>query len=700
MKLANLQLKNYGKFKDFSCSLTPGLNVIKGGNETGKSTLVDAITKLLYIDPHDKNSDVLIKAKSWSSDGPPLLKADIQSAEFTGTIEKDFESGIAKLDNNDLNISIDDNTRIKDIITGAIGFSTAELFEATSCIRQGQISHIEGSIKAIKDKLGSLVTGGKEDQAASQIIEKIDQRIEEIARRDDDNPGLLQKLELVQSDIDYNVEKLNRDISNINNWRSNLTQVEVAYANGVEDCKKKQEKLEDVLAAQEAKHKIEKFEEELKEAKDSFEKVKETSKKISELTTQLGQAKDLPRNDRNKIDEMESTLKYLRPKQREMEMDIEADTKSLESHKINSGVVGLALFSLAGIGFGVADYFMRFTEYFLEIGGGGAALLLLSLFIMSRTNAKKSFFKEQIKNKTNKLESVKAEIEQLTEGLNEFLDKYNITSADEARQAVWKRSELENQLKTVKQAHAQLLEGYTEEELEIKVQNLEKDIFDNKIVLENHEEVDDSEVERLKLIVDQLKEQKDNLEKEYTTLVRQIDTSEGGSELLASYMERKATAGGQMAELVEEISILSLTKECIENARQNVMISTLELLEKRTSEILEMITNGKYKEVRFDKSSLKFEVYSKEKKDWVEPHLALSQATIEQIYLTARLALTEILGDKAKPPIILDDTFESFDPERHDGVMKLLKEMALDRQILLLTSDDNYDSWADNTVQL
>ena len=76
-------------------------------------------------------------------------------------------------------------------------------------------------------------------------------------------------------------------------------------------------------------------------------------------------------------------------------------------------------------------------------------------------------------------------------------------------------------------------------------------------------------------------------------------------------------------------------KECIEKAREDIMISTLELLEKRTSEILKMITNGKYKQVRFDKTSLKFKVFSDEKNDWVEPHLELSQATVEQIYLTA-----------------------------------------------------------------
>jgi uncharacterized protein YhaN len=130
------------------------------------------------------------------------------------------------------------------------------------------------------------------------------------------------------------------------------------------------------------------------------------------------------------------------------------------------------------------------------------------------------------------------------------------------------------------------------------------------------------------------------------------------------------------------------------------MISTLEVLESRTSEILQMITAGKYNKVRFDKTTLKFEVFSDQKNGWVNPEKELSRATVEQIYLTARLALTELLAEKSKPPIILDDPFDSFDSQRLDNTMKMLKQIAADRQILLLTSDDRFDSYADHTVQL
>ncbi|NLI16448.1 MAG: hypothetical protein GX409_09210, partial [candidate division Zixibacteria bacterium] len=220
------------------------------------------------------------------------------------------------------------------------------------------------------------------------------------------------------------------------------------------------------------------------------------------------------------------------------------------------------------------------------------------------------------------------------------------------------------------------------------------------IQVSKNEKRDPAELERLRQVVAQLEEQRNTLAGEITVFSRQLETAEGGAELMASYVERRDELSARKIKLVEELSILGMTKECIEQARQNIMISTLEVLESRTSEILQMITAGKYSRVRFDKSTLKFEVFADQKNGWVDPEKELSKATVEQIYLTARLALTELLAEKSKPPIILDDPFDSFDSQRLDNTMKMLKQLAADRQILLLTSDDRFDRYADHTIQL
>jgi uncharacterized protein YhaN len=119
-----------------------------------------------------------------------------------------------------------------------------------------------------------------------------------------------------------------------------------------------------------------------------------------------------------------------------------------------------------------------------------------------------------------------------------------------------------------------------------------------------------------------------------------------------------------------------------------------------TSDILNTLTSGKYSNVRFSESDLKFQVLSDEKGDWINPEDALSTSTIEQIYLAARLAMTDIISEKRNSLLILDEPFSDYDDNHLDNAMKVLKSMAGDHQILLLTSKNKYDQWADATITL
>ena len=150
----------------------------------------------------------------------------------------------------------------------------------------------------------------------------------------------------------------------------------------------------------------------------------------------------------------------------------------------------------------------------------------------------------------------------------------------------------------------------------------------------------------------------------------------------------------------EEGEILGITKGCIDEARQNALKSKLEVLNGTTSDILNKLTSGRYTKVRFDKSSLKFEVWANDKQGWVDPETVLSSSTIDQIYLSARLALADLVSEHKNSIFIFDDPFSGYDEQRLDNVMKFLKNLAGEHQILLLTSHDHYDKWADATVNL
>jgi len=344
MDLTSLTLENFGKFENFECSLTPGLNVIKGGNETGKSTLVEAITALLFSDPKSSNESIMM-SKTWGSRKPLVLKANISDKDFLGILEKDFDSGLAKLVDENQTVPVDDRNRIFEIITDSIGFRSAELFEATSCIKQGKITQIGGSVEEIKDNLGSLITGGEEDLAASEIIGRIEKRIHDITSNDEKILGLLMKYEKEQDDLDYNIEKVIREITNLKNWRGSLAQMKVAHRNVVDDYQSKKKQLEDVLKTEKTQQELIEVSNENNEITEKLKKIKSAGQKIEELNESLNQVIEVSPEDREKIEDMESTIKYLRPKQKELEKDVESGQNAWANFKINPAIIGWMVLS-------------------------------------------------------------------------------------------------------------------------------------------------------------------------------------------------------------------------------------------------------------------------------------------------------------------------------------------------------------------
>jgi len=73
---------------------------------------------------------------------------------------------------------------------------------------------------------------------------------------------------------------------------------------------------------------------------------------------------------------------------------------------------------------------------------------------------------------------------------------------------------------------------------------------------------------------------------------------------------------------------------------------------------------------------------------------------VEQIYLAARLAISDLVSEEKNSILIFDDPFGNYDDKRLDNVMRVLKNLSADHQILLLTSQDHYDKWANNTISL
>ena len=79
---------------------------------------------------------------------------------------------------------------------------------------------------------------------------------------------------------------------------------------------------------------------------------------------------------------------------------------------------------------------------------------------------------------------------------------------------------------------------------------------------------------------------------------------------------------------------------------------------------------------------------------------ALSDATMAQVYVAARLALARQVTGGLRPPLVLDDPFVAFDDERAGQAIELLLEIAGELQVLYLSTSARYDALADLVIEL
>ncbi len=133
--------------------------------------------------------------------------------------------------------------------------------------------------------------------------------------------------------------------------------------------------------------------------------------------------------------------------------------------------------------------------------------------------------------------------------------------------------------------------------------------------------------------------------------------------------------------LEEEIRAVTLAEETVSSLAAKIHESFSPLLNSRVSEIMAAITDGLYDRFHIGED-LSITVRSGGRSISLD---ALSRGTIEQVYLSLRIAAVEILFPESSLPILLDDTFAYYDDTRLNNTLKWLAE-SYPGQILLFTS--------------
>jgi uncharacterized protein YhaN len=114
---------------------------------------------------------------------------------------------------------------------------------------------------------------------------------------------------------------------------------------------------------------------------------------------------------------------------------------------------------------------------------------------------------------------------------------------------------------------------------------------------------------------------------------------------------------------------------------------------------LDRLTAGRYRRVAVDDATLDISVFAPERGGWVALE-DLSQGTVDLGYLAARLGLVRLVTQDRRPPLVFDDPFVTFDDDRAERAVAMLRDLGADFQVIYLTTSERYDRAADRVVVL
>ena len=148
IRFRRLHLRGYRRFHQFSCSFGEGLNIIVGPNESGKSTLLDAILNALYANPFSTAQELRERVR-WGHAGGWELELELCEDGQTLSIRKRYcpDDPVRRSECAILEKSLEGKEALQywEQYWGV----PREVYLATACIRQRELNAIASNKKSL-----------------------------------------------------------------------------------------------------------------------------------------------------------------------------------------------------------------------------------------------------------------------------------------------------------------------------------------------------------------------------------------------------------------------------------------------------------------------------------------------------------------------------------------------------------------------
>ncbi len=710
MRITNLSLRDLRRYQDTSIELDPGLTVVRGPNEAGKSTIQRAI-ELALTRKVTSAAGELDELVPW--DGSPAARPavamtfsyeDEDGGAHGGHLEKTFAGAKGTVSLRIDGEEITDPARADEVLAELSGVPTEGFFRSTASVRHHELAGLQRDEAALRDRLQASISGA--DRGTSRAKKQLERALAGLRASGAKNPGRLKVAEEAVADVtaslragEEGLARLERDRETLSLARERRSETEKA--------------LTERRALLEKARQAERLTTERDGAKERYERYRSAVIVRDELNElEASHPSELPvavlrpaverlRGLETKIATLEAQLEG--EVQVSFEVPPEPRWQPLSRMAVILAAVGLVV---------AAAGFLLNATGILELGslipliGGLIAVVGVAFGIAAAWLRRGDRVQKQLRD---------VEVDRRLRGRSEIEQDLKMTQAERASEldtlGLERTEDAEEQLKA-EEAHVAeidqrtaLLAGLVGEEprerLPERRDTAALEIEQKTAALEALGPIakEPRARERLEVEVADAERQLERARDDEADARARVEQNPVDAEEVAALEERLAGWSEELSALRRRERVYALTLREINAAEQATMQRATRYLERRMVKDVARVTDGRYRRVRVDDTNLGVDVFSPEKGDWV-PVTDLSQGTLDVVYLAARLGLVRLVTGDRRPPLILDDPFVTLDDDRAPRALELLREVAADFQVIYLTTSDRYDALADKVVVL
>lgn len=708
IRFLRLRIEGYGRFRDpLELHFAPGLNLITGANESGKSTVLAALLDALYTSPTSAAQEVRERIHWGHPDGWRLElelevgNQQVRLAKFHPT-EDPRKRGEFLLERAG---QVERGNKAQ-VEWERLWNMPKELYLATACIRQREMARLtqDKSLASLQQQL--------RESAVATDLEPIYREIQKHLRTLRTQST---RIDEERAQLSETHKKARLTTQQRNAYREQLTTLQEQMKTLTHQIAQEETLLQRWKEKRQLLTSLENLQQEVGKTSHLLQQLEALSNEQARIQEEIqrdyGLFMRVPPDYREGV--RADYERYQRARQQEQSAVNQLNALNQQSQRLTGqrrARVGLVVM---GVAMGLAGFVFLTTNALLGWGllGLGAGTVLAGLLWRPKGQAELEAMRQVLEAHYQEARAERTQAEQsLVEKLHavgiyevsrpspernggEYDLSVGFASAMARFEERWTRykrlMEEQTQLSAQYQALAQThsLQELRQRHTELSTQivglrhNLEADPIGKELLNTPAEEW----VRREENLAN-LKRRLDDLRNEFHRTEGQLHATEVVEDPEAIQLQLQQ-AQARYDYLQGRIRLLETTEKLLREANRRYLNDLNPRLKPRIERYLGVLTQSRYCQVEIG-DELVLRIYHTERGDHLlldERSPAWSAGTLDQLFFACRLGLTDALSNDSRVPLLLDDPFVYSDEARLREAMCLLSQVAQQTQVLYFT---------------